>query len=118
MDQPEGGEPEDAETKADAAGTDAAAAPVECEAQAPLVCPDPSPHWADVYPIFMRRCISCHNGQGGEWPLSQYEHVADWYGEIRAQMLACTMPPVTAGIDMPIEERQSILSWIRCGFPK
>jgi hypothetical protein len=66
----------------------------------------------------MRRCISCHNGQSGAWPLSQYEHVADWYGEIRAQMLACTMPPVDSRIEMPLEERQTILSWIRCGFPK
>ncbi len=66
----------------------------------------------------MRRCIGCHNGAGEEWPLSSYEHVADWYGEIRAQMLACTMPPLDAGIDMPVAERQTILSWIRCGFPK
>jgi hypothetical protein len=116
-DQPDSGELEDAQSGADAAGADAAAPP-DCEAQAPLVCLNPSPHWGDVYPIFMRRCVSCHNGKGTEWPLNQYEHVADWYGEIRAQMLACTMPPVTAGIDMPLEERQTILSWIRCGFPK
>jgi hypothetical protein len=108
----------DAEAAARDAETDAAALPVDCEAQAPLECPDPSPHWGDVSPIFMRRCVSCHNGKGEEWPLNQYEHVADWYGEIRAQMLACTMPPVTAGIDMPVAERQTILSWIRCGFPK
>ena len=45
-------------------------------------------------------------------------HVADWYGEIRAQMVACTMPPVDAGLAMSLAERQKILSWIRCGFPK
>jgi hypothetical protein len=65
----------------------------------------------------MRRCTSCHNGTGGQWPLNQYEHVADWYGEIRAQMLACTMPPVDSGSAMPLRERQTILTWIRCGFP-
>ncbi len=90
----------------------------DCKATAPRACPEPAPHWKDVYPIFMRRCIGCHNGAGEEWPLSSYEHVADWYGEIRAQMLACTMPPLDAGIDMPVAERQTILSWIRCGFPK
>lgn len=117
----DGSAPEAAETPADAAvlGIDAGLlAPVECDATAPLTCPNPSPHWNDVYPIFMRRCTGCHNGAGSEWPLNQYEHVADWYGEIRAQMLACTMPPVTAGIEMPLAERQTILSWIRCGFPK
>jgi hypothetical protein len=108
-------------------GTEAADAAVEdggltkpdhCDSVAPRECPSPSPRWADVSPIFMKRCVSCHNGAGEQWPLNAYEHVADWYGEIRAQMLMCTMPPVEAGIDMPVAERQTILSWIRCGFPK
>jgi hypothetical protein len=102
----------------DGGGLEAGAAPIECEARVPLECPNPSPHWGDVYPIFMRRCVSCHTAKGGQWPLSQYEHVADWSGEIRAQLLACTMPPVDAGIDMPLAERQKILSWIRCGVLK
>ena len=105
---------EDGETKADGG----LVAPPECDATAPLTCPDPAPRWKDVVPIFMQRCTSCHNGAGEQWPLNQYEHVADWYGEIRAQMLACTMPPVDAGIDMPLAERQKILTWIRCGFPE
>jgi hypothetical protein len=109
-----GGGLEDAETKADAG----LVGPADCDATAPLTCPDPSPRWKDVSPIFMRRCTGCHNGTGGQWPLNQYEHVADWYGEIRAQMLACTMPPVDSGIEMPLAERQTILTWIRCGFPQ
>lgn len=106
----------DAETAASSDG--GLTKPKHCDSVAPRECPSPSPHWSDVYPIFMKRCVSCHNGAGEQWPLNAYDHVADWYGEIRAQMLACTMPPVEAGIDMPVAERQTILSWIRCGFPK
>jgi hypothetical protein len=111
----------DAEITIDAGEGDAGDASIEefhCDATAPLTCPDPMPHYADVAQIFAERCISCHNGAGEEWPLTSYEHVADWYGEIRAQMLACSMPPVYANIAMPLEERQTILDWIRCGFPK
>lgn len=117
-DASEASERHDAQTipasRADAALT----VPEVCDSVAPTSCPDSHPRWDDVYPIFMNRCAGCHNGAGGEWPLNQYEHVADWYGEIRARMLDCTMPPVEAMIDMPVEERQTILQWIRCGFPK
>jgi hypothetical protein len=111
------GDVEDAEIAADA-GDGRLVLVTDCKAKAPRSCPDPSPRWADVYPIFMQHCVSCHNGAGEQWPLNAYEHVADWYGEIRAQMLACTMPPVDSGIEMPLEDRQTILSWIRCDFPK
>lgn len=116
----------DAEPAADAGPTKIPASradasltvPEVCDSVAPTSCPQPSPRWNDVSSIFMNRCAGCHNGAGGEWPLNQYEHVADWYGEIRARMLDCTMPPVEAMIEMPLEERQTILQWIRCGFPK
>ena len=109
------GPAQDAEIAADA---DAALAPLACDVVAPRECPDSMPRYPDVAPIFAKRCATCHNGQDGHWPLSTYQHVADWYGEIRAQMLACTMPPVDSGVSMPVSERQLILSWIRCGFPK
>lgn len=111
------GEPRDA-GETDAAGSAADAAAVSCDATAPVACPSPGPRYSDVSPIFSRRCAGCHSGAGEQWPLNSYEHVADWYGEIRAQMLACTMPPPTSGIEMPLAERQTILDWIRCGFPK
>ncbi|HEV7803105.1 MAG TPA: hypothetical protein VGP15_18670, partial [Burkholderiales bacterium] len=79
--------------------------PEFCGSVAPTSCPQPSPHWKDVSAIFMNRCAGCHNGAGTEWPLNQYEHVADWYGEIRARILDCTMPPVEAMLEMPLEER-------------
>ena len=89
-----------------------------CTVQAPTVCPDPAPHWADVAPIFQNRCVECHNGMvGGPWPLMQYQHVADWQDLVRAHVLSCTMPPPDAGVPMTDEERTAILTWILCGFP-
>jgi hypothetical protein len=102
---------------AQAAIGDAAAA-ASCMAVAPTSCPEPGPRYDAVAPIFERRCVVCHNGSDGMWPLSTYQHVADWYGEIRSMMLSCGMPPVDSGMTMELEERQLILSWIRCGFPR
>ena len=101
----------------DADAPDAQTAPA-CDVLPPVTCDEPSPRYADVAPIFSTRCVACHNGAGEEWPLTSYQHVADWFGEIRAQMIACTMPPLDSGLTMPIEERQLILQWIRCGFPR
>jgi uncharacterized membrane protein len=90
--------------------------PVECNVTAPTACADPAPTFADVKPIFSERCVTCHNGEpGGPWPLTEYEHVADWAQEIRGQVLACTMPPADAGSTITTEEREKILAWIRCG---
>jgi len=93
-------------------------APLVCDVTLPKSCSDMFVGWADVEPIFEQRCIGCHSGEsGGPWPLTSYEHVADWANEIRAQMTACSMPPVDAGIAMPTEEREKILLWVRCGAP-
>jgi len=93
------------------------AAPLVCTVKAPTVCPDPPPHYPDIEPIIQQKCVSCHQGlPGGNWPLLQYSHVADWQDVIRAQMLACTMPPPDAGVPMSDEEREAILTWILCGF--
>lgn len=89
-----------------------------CPFSPPTVCPDPKPTYADVQPIFERRCTACHDGMQGQWPLTSYQHVADWFGEIRSQLIACTMPPVDSGLTMPVAERLEILTWIRCGFPR
>src|ERR1700759_3578916 len=102
------------------AGSDAASqaqAPEGCPYSPPTVCPNPKPTYADVQPIFEARCFACHDGTGQQWGLTSYEHVADWFGEIRAQMIACTMPPLDSGMTMSVSERMQILTWIRCGFP-
>jgi hypothetical protein len=98
-------------------GGDAGVTP-PCMSTAPTSCPEPAPGYGDVAPIFEQRCVVCHDGSDGEWPLSTYQHVADWYGEIRAMMLSCGMPPADSGMTMELEERQRILTWIRCGFPR
>jgi hypothetical protein len=92
-------------------------APLVCTVQAPTICPDPPPHYPDVQPIIQRACVPCHQGlPGGNWPLLQYSHVADWQDIIRAHMIACTMPPPDAGVPMSDDERVAILTWILCGY--
>jgi hypothetical protein len=95
---------------------DAAVPPPPCTVDPPVVCVDPSSSYADVEPIFMRRCLSCHDGSTEQWPLTSYSHVADWFDQIRSAMRNCTMPPPDSGMTMTIEEREAILQWIRCGF--
>jgi hypothetical protein len=93
------------------------AEPLVCTVKAPTSCPDPAPHYPDVQPIFQRACVPCHQGlPGGNWPLLQYSHVADWQDVIRAMVLDCSMPPPDAGVPISDEERLAILTWIRCGY--
>jgi len=93
--------------------------PPACEIVAPTACAQPAPSYADVEPIFQRRCVGCHSGEpGGPWPLTAYEHVASWFSEIRAVMLMCAMPPPDSGQTMPDSERDAILAWLRCGTPR
>jgi uncharacterized membrane protein len=97
--------------------------PLTCSVSAPASCPNPPLHYPDIAPIIMERCVSCHAGilngiPNAPWPLTQYEHVADWQDTIRANLLDCSMPPPEAGIPMTNDERLAILLWIRCGFPR
>jgi hypothetical protein len=103
----------------DAGATDAALPiPEGCPLTPPTSCANPAPHYSDIQPIFEQRCFSCHDGTGQQWGLTSYEHVADWFAEIRAQMIACSMPPLDSGITMPTSERMKIVQWIRCGYPE
>jgi hypothetical protein len=92
--------------------------PEGCPLTPPTSCPTPEPHYADVEPIFEERCFACHDGTGEQWGLTSYEHVADWFSEIRAAMIACTMPPLDSGLTIPTSERLLIVQWIRCNYPK
>lgn len=90
-----------------------------CEIAAPTACPEPSPRYAEVAPIFAERCASCHLGaEGGPWALNDYGNVADWVDVVRADLLSCTMPPPDSGVPMTDGERLLILQWIRCGYPE
>lgn len=94
-------------------------APVACGVTAPTACPEPAVTFADVEPIFERRCAVCHSGDPeGPWPLTEYTHIASWGPEIRGQVLNCTMPPPGAKSAITVVERERILLWIRCGTPR
>jgi hypothetical protein len=119
----------DAGARSDAGAEDAAkdggpapedSGPVEtpCEVTPPTGCPNPPVYYEDITPILKERCLGCHDGKGEEWPLTSYGHAAGWTNEIRAAMNSCDMPPKDAGIVMPAEEREKILTWIVCKLPQ
>lgn len=89
-----------------------------CVDRAPAECTQPELRYDDVAPIIEARCLSCHDGQHGQWPLTSYRHVADWFDELRGVIVACTMPPPDADIPMEREERELILNWLICGYPQ
>jgi hypothetical protein len=93
--------------------------PVACTVTAPAECPEPALYYADVATIFEARCSSaaaCHAGvKGGPWPLSTYDDVSDWQDVIRAEVLHCSMPPPDSGMSISDQEREAILTWIKCG---
>lgn len=96
-----------------------AQAPAPCTVEAVTSCPDPAPRFADVEPIFKKRCSTCHvDNWSGPWPLDTYQHIADWADVIRDLVRTCTMPPPEAGMPLPNEEAETILTWIRCNTPK
>ena len=100
-------------------GSERHPAPEHCEVTAPTECPDPPPTYRDVAPIIAERCASCHSGTpGGPWPLNTYGRVTDWADSVQGELLACTMPPADSGVIMADGERELILTWLRCDFPR
>ena len=86
----------------------------------PTACPSPAPKYADVEPIFKKRCVTCHvtGNKNGYWPLDDYTHVTDWFDTIASNLAACTMPPPDANAPIPREESELILTWLKCGYPR
>ena len=105
------GEPPDSGSPTDAL------APIPCTVVAPTMCPAPAIRYPDVQPIFQRRCVLCHSDHSQHWPLTTYQHVADWYDTIHDDVLGCMMPPPAANIPITDDERLAILTWLRCGYP-
>lgn len=97
---------------------DSGVEPIECNVVAPTACTDPNLKYADVQPIIQTHCVSCHDGTQDQWPLTSYSHVADWYDDIRSRLLTCGMPPPDSEVTMTTDERETILHWIRCGYPR
>lgn len=94
---------------------------MRCDVTAPTECTDAgaSLRWADVKPIFDAHCLPCHYGQvGGPWPLTTYTDVADWHDTVRDDLAFCTMPPADAGTELPRADREAVLGWLRCGYPR
>lgn len=93
---------------------------VSCSVAAPISCPAPALRYADISNSIAQYCAGpCHSGiPDGPWPLTSYEHVADWADVIRTELLGCTMPPADSGIALPSADQAAILAWIRCGFPE
>jgi hypothetical protein len=94
--------------------------PYVCTVVTPTDCAEPVPTYTEVIaPIFERRCVTCHSGEeNGPWPLTSYQHAADWWDIVRDQLLHCSMPPADSGVRMTTEERTTVLKWVRCGFPE
>lgn len=94
---------------------------VKCDVTLPTKCTDTALHFDAVESIFKARCSSsCHapGNPDGNWPLDSYQHIADWNNEIRDVISKCQMPPPAAMRTMPVAEREKILLWLRCGFPR
>lgn len=98
---------------------DAGTASEPCNVTAPTSCPDPAPTYEDIQPIAHARCVPCHGAvPNGQWALDDYSHLSDWKNEIRAEIVACRMPPEDAGVAITNAERAALLAWIRCGLPR
>lgn len=88
-----------------------------CHTTLPTACPSPI-HYSDVSDIIGSRCAGpCHNGiPDGPWPLTDYDHVADWADVIRDELAHCRMPPPDSEILLEPAEKDALLQWIRCGY--
>ena len=107
-------------SRMDAGAASDGAVPVSCPVEAPTSCPDPTAiRYADIAPIIEARCAPCHSPLwAGPWPLNKLSHVRDWADDIRTNLIACTMPPLDAGIPITKAERLTMLQWVRCGMPE
>jgi hypothetical protein len=97
------------------AGTTAAEVQKSCAIKPPAACPDASPGYASVEPILQKSCVPCHPGNGDQWALTDYDHVAAWSDAIAQDLVDCTMPPLDGGIGITASERLSLLVWSSCG---
>jgi peroxiredoxin len=78
--------------------------------------------------IFQKRCLECHrDGQIGPFALSDYQEVAGWSDMIAEVVDNRRMPPWHANpahgdfansAQMPEDERQTVLSWVKAGAPE
>lgn len=95
---------------------DAGPAEFVCTVKAPTECTTPNLRYADVKPAFDAYCVNCHSTESmGQWPLADYQSIADWSDIVRDNLVECSMPPYDGGVPMADEPRDKILNWLRCG---
>lgn len=102
-------------------GSDAATAdagPFVCTVVAPTSCTDPDLRYSDVEPIVEDKCQPCHDGTQQQWPLTTYNHLADWFDLVPPEVANCRMPPEPLQRSISDEERVILLTWFACGFPQ
>ena len=83
----------------------------------PASCPSAQPSYeADVAPILQSYCVSCHEGGGGEFdrPLDTYRSAQALSSHIENEVTEGTMPPWSEA-QLTAVERETRLTWIRCG---
>src|SRR6185312_14185331 len=85
----------------------AAAIQASCGISPPTDCPSPPPTYADLAPVIQTHCVPCHDGatSQSQWPLTEYEHVADWADTIRDELIHCEMPPLDGGVVIAADDR-------------
>jgi hypothetical protein len=95
---------------------DAVLSQFSCPVALPTSCSNPERKYADVAPIFVSACATCHSGVAdGPWPLSDYTTISEWIEVIRNDLASCSMPPADGGIAISADDRAAILDWIVCG---
>jgi Cytochrome C oxidase, cbb3-type, subunit III len=98
---------------------DVALSQFACPVPLPTSCSNPARKYADIAPIFVSGCATCHSGvAGGPWPLSDYITISEWADLIRSDLSSCSMPPADGGIALSADDRAAILDWIACGYPQ
>ena len=75
--------------------------------------------WAEVEPVFKRRCVACHGpvpAGGATMSLSTYAEVQPWLERVRVRALVLdNMPP--GGLQDP-DERDVLARWLALGGPE
>lgn len=98
---------------------DAGVVALTCMVEAPTMCTQTQLRYADVRPIVQQHCVTCHSSTtSGPWPLTSWQDFADWSDLVRDALVRCEMPPRDAGTHFSNDERQLILEWLSCGFPR
>lgn len=81
-----------------------------------------------IAPILKDKCIACHRSGGiAPWSMDNYESIKEWSARIQEVVMTRKMPPWHADPQigefshdrsLTIEERQTLIQWIKLGSPR